>query len=349
MSADKRTLEEMLAQKRRISDLQDVRQQQMVRAWARAWDEINAELQRTITQMMAEAENGTPLVSRARRLRHQRTALRLVSDRLRSLLDASSVMATADAERLIRLAGSDTWRLLQQQLPTVEQSAARATVTLQRVDADQIEQIVERSTQQITAEHLALSREADRAMRRELTRALAVGDNPREAARRMVAAVQGEFDGGLARALVIARTEQVDAYRAAAKAQQDANSDVLRGWQWVCTLSARSCPSCVSHHGEIHPLSEPGPQDHHQGRCARLPLTKSWAELGFKGIKEPKPALRPGDGLRWLNQQPPDVQRQVLGSGRYAAWKAGDYPPSRWSVKRSTPGWRDSWGVGPIG
>lgn len=348
MAADKRTLEEMLAQKAGIAKLQDARQRELVGAWARAWDEINADMLRTIEQMMREAESGTPLVSRARRLRHQRQALKVVSDKLQQVLRASNAVATADAERLIRQAGSDTWRLLQAQLPTAKEPDALVRVQLTRADAGQIDQIVTRTTEQIHARHVALNREAERAMKRELSRALAVGDNPREAARRMVAAVKGEFDGGLVRANVIARTEQIDSYRRAAKVEQDANRDLLKGWQWVCTLSRRTCPSCIAHHGEMHELDEPGPEDHHQGRCARMPVTKSWADLGFKGIDEPAPALREGDGLRWLQGQSDDVQRQVLGSKRYDAWKAGDYPPERWSVKRETPGWRDSWHVGPV-
>ena len=339
------SLELILAQKARLASLQDRRQRELVRAWARAWDEINADLLRTIEKMMREAEAGTPAVSRAVKLRRQREALRIVSDQLEQLLRDARITASDDAARMIRLASSDTLRLIQAQLPLDESTVARVVLT--RADSGQIEQVVQRTTEQITARHVALNREAQVALRRELLRAIAVGDNPKDAARRMVGRVKGEFDGGMVRALVIARTEQVDGYRRAAQVSQDANADVLQGWQWICTLTRRTCPSCIAHHGEVHPLSEPGPEDHHQGRCARMPLTKSWRDLGFN-LPDPEPAVKPGDGVRWLEKQPPRVQREALGEARFDAWKAGDYPPEAWSVKRSTPGWRDSWHVGPV-
>src|SRR3546814_11471968 len=50
---------------------------------------------------------------------------------------------------------------------------------------------------------------------------------------------------------------------------------------WVAQLDRRTCPSCWSQHGSKHALDEPGPLDHQQGRCARLPVTRSWRDLGF--------------------------------------------------------------------
>ena len=174
----------------------------------------------------------------------------------------------------------------------------------------------------------------------------------------MVRAVQGNFEGGLARALVIARTEQLDAYRAAAQAHHAANRDILQGWQWYAELDHRTCASCISHHGETHPLDEPGPLDHHQGRCTRLPLTKTWNQLGFDDIDEPDSAVNEGDGYAWFQSQPETTQRDILGPKRFQAWTDGRYPPDDWTtLKRHwspdkhgvmRQDWRDSWHVGPV-
>ena len=49
-----------------------------------------------------------------------------------------------------------------------------------------------------------------------------------------------------------------------------------------------------------------------------------------------------------VQRQPEGVQRSVLGPGRFEAWKAGDYPASRWAVRRESEAWRPSYGPGPI-
>src|SRR5690606_29603745 len=139
------------------------------------------------------------------------------------------------------------------------------------------------------------------AMKRELVRGVVTGDNPRTAAAAMVKRVEGQFNGGLSRALGLARTEIIDAHRHAAQVAQEAHADVLNGWRWHCDLSVRTCPACLAMHGTMHPLSEPGPHDHVNGRCARVPVTKSWAELGFD-IEEPADAFL--DAREWFDGLP---------------------------------------------
>ena len=182
-------------------------------------------------------------------------------------------------------------------------------------------------------------------MRRELVRSVAVGDNPREAARRMLQAVQDGFNGGLTRALVISRTEMLDAHRRAAQAFRTANRDVIDGWRWMCDLSTRSCPACVGMHGTIHPADEPGPAGHQQCRCVAVPVAKSWRDLGFD-VEEPPDRFPDAD--RWFDGLPEADRRELLGPSRYEAWQAGDYPRDRWATVRSTDGWRDSYVPSPV-
>lgn len=336
MAVNDRTLAQMLAHKQWMGRIHDTRTRQLVAAWVRAWDEVAADLEATILDDMVN-----PAPSRRLRRARQQEALRLLSRRLLTVCQQAGVAISGDAEDMILAAAVQSAELFATQLP----SGAR--VNWARVDERQVEAIVNRSTQVITARTRELHAEAQQAMRRELMRAVAVGDNPNVAARRMVGAVREKFDGGLTRALVIARTETVDAYRTAAQASQDANADVLVGWQWGCTLSERTCPSCLAHHGELHPLSEPGPLDHHQGRCARIPRAKTWRQLGFD-IDEPPSDLEPGDGVAWFEQQPDSVKGQILGPKRMAAYQRGEYGPDKWSVRKSTDGWRDSYHVGPV-
>jgi hypothetical protein len=94
-------------------------------------------------------------------------------------------------------------------------------------------------------------------------------------------------------------------------------------------------------HGTLFPLEQPGPEGHQNCRCARVPKTKSWADLGFEGMDEPE-SLMP-DAATVFDTLPTGTQRDILGPRRYNAWQAGDYPIDSWATKRSNDGWRDSW------
>jgi hypothetical protein len=81
---------------------------------------------------------------------------------------------------------------------------------------------------------------------------------------------------------------------------------------------AHNCLSCWAKHGTVHPLSEPL-NDHWCGRCAAIPNTRSWAELGFEGIPETGVEIEPGeDVFGRLDEQ---AQRQLMGESMWKAWK----------------------------
>ena len=143
------------------------------------------------------------------------------------------------------------------------------------------------------------------------------------------------------RAENIARTEMLDATRVAAHMVDKANADVLQDWVWFTHLDSVACRSCVGMHGQTFPLEDPGPLDHQSGRCARIPQTKSWAELGFPGIPEPESVLP--DAEAWFAGLTEKRQRDILGARGYDAWKDGRYPMSAWSTRRENTAWRPSY------
>ncbi len=306
-------------QRAAIAKLIDGASDEVLLMWARTWTDLRGEI-------LAEIER-----------RGEAAALRYAADyaarRLVETAQQSSAVVTGAARRLIELSLSDAAALIGAQLPS--------SWPLGRPAKPELDAIVQRATTQITSRMWALSDEASEAMRRRLIQGVAAGRNPRETARLMVADVQDDFDGGLARAQVIARTETIDAYRAGAKAHHEANADVLQGWVWLANLSERTCPSCVAMHGTEHALDEPGPLDHPQGRCSRMPLVKPELVPGA-----PTPTIE--SGPEWLARQPEGVQRSVLGPRRFEAWQDGDYPVSRWAVRRESPDWRASYAPGPI-
>lgn len=310
---------------RMLTDITD----DVLAAWVRAWSEIEQEL------IQLRSFTGTATA---------RVQLERARDRAaEAILDASfemNVSLTQNARVMLERGLWEQPQLIASQLP------AGADITLLRPPSRELDLIVQRTTEQITARSWALSQDATAAMHRALTTGMAAGVGPARVAERIIEAAQTAFDGGLARAMVIARTEMIDAHRIGAELSQQANTDVLAGWYWWAQLGPRTCPSCIEQHGRLHPIDEPGPLDHHQGRCARVPKTRSWRELGFD-IDEPN-IRAPQDGQAWFRTQPETVQRNILGPKRYEAWKAGDYPRERWSVRRTTDGWRPSYHVGPL-
>jgi hypothetical protein len=336
MAVTRRTLTLQNALADQLRQLNDQQIRRLVAAWATAWDEIAPDLNSTLVGMLVAGDQ----VTRAQLLRSERLrkSLTVIAANLRDLAKEAGVVITGDLAQVIATAGAAQSSIIDSQLPPGVVNMVDIDAW-SRVDERQIAAIVRRSTQQITSRTRPLSREAYAAVRRELIRGVAAGSNTRVTARRIVARAEHGFNGGLTRAMVIARTETLDAHRAAAQLGQAQHADVLRGWQWMARLDTRTCPSCWAQHGSVHGLDKSGPDDHQQGRCARMPLTKSWTDLGFD-VVEP-PSLIPDSSTVFAGLTPAQ-QLEVLGPGRYAAYTAGEFPMDAWSVKRSTPGWRDS-------
>ena len=114
-----------------------------------------------------------------------------------------------------------------------------------------------------------------------------------------------------------------------------ANTDTIKGWQFVATLDARTTDICMSHDGKFYKLNEGGnqyPPLHHQCRSTAVPVSKSWEELGLKGLKAPPAGFRASmNGQvpanvrypQWLRAQPKSVRREILGPGRAELFDRG--------------------------
>lgn len=313
----------------------------MIAAWARAWDEIAPDLRDTLADLL-RVEAGHE-VSHATFLRNARLrrALATVADQLERLTRDAGVTVTGDLHDLCERAGQAQAAIIASQLP-----AGQDLVDLDawsRADERQLDAIVRRTTEQITSQLRPLSDEAYAVVQRELVRGVAAGSTPDATARRMIRRAEGGFNGGLSRAMTITRTETLDAYRAASAVGQKPHREVLGGWQWLASLSSRTCPACLSMNGRTFALSEPGPQGHQNCRCARLPVTRSWADLGFEDVDEPESVV-PSSEAFFAGLSRSD-QVGMLGARGFEAWSAGRWPMDEWAVKRSTRGWRDSWVV----
>lgn len=315
----------------------------MIAAWVSAWDELSYQFEAALADLYMQATNGRltgTVVGRNLRLRE---ALSQAAVKLDELANDARVSAASAAEQAALNALQTQFEAVMAQMPDDQVSGLTRNWT--RVNADALAAIVKRTSERIHSQFYPLSSEAVKAMKGSLVRGIAVGDNPRAVAKDMLRRAEMNFNGGLNRAMVIARTEILDAHRGAGKAAEQGNADVLKGWMWLATLDTKTCPSCLGMHGTEHPLEDDGPIDHHQGRCDRLPLTKSWRELGFN-IDEP-PSIIPS-GEDWFNSLTPDAQLRMMGPTRLELLRSGAISFQDLSTVRKTDGWRDSRHVTPV-
>lgn len=181
-----------------------------------------------------------------------------------------------------------------------------------------------------------LGEQASAAARQALIEGLGKGLSPRQLAR--------EFRLGTntsaVRALLISRTEINRAYRDSTLATYRQNAGVVSGWRWVCAGSKRTCPACWAKHGAVYPLDRPF-GSHPACRCCAVPVTKSWAELGFgDDIPDTRPAIPDRDEL--FGKLTEAERRRVLGATVYALWEAGEVD----LADMATPTRSARWGPG---
>lgn len=97
-----------------------------------------------------------------------------------------------------------------------------------------------------------------------------------------------------------------------------ANSDVIKGIQWVSTLDTRTTKICRSLDGKVYDIGDgPRPPAHWNCRSTTIPITMSWKELGIKardidaGSRASMSGQVPASLTypQWLSGQPADVRR----------------------------------------
>lgn len=146
------------------------------------------------------------------------------------------------------------------------------------------------------------------------------GKNPIATAREMHKA----WGVPLTRALTISRTEHLRAHRMASLTQYRANAHIVKGWKWYANLDTRTCMSCTAKHGTLFSLDDTL-DDHPAGRCVMIPVTPTWQELGFEGMPDTGLALEECDGQRWFEGLSEADQIDMMGEGKWEAWKAGKF------------------------
>lgn len=339
MALSAATLRKIRAVRIQIAASVDATTSALVVAWGNAWEEIAAEWADAIDDLLTLGDGEWPRRAQIRRATRATNALKVTAGHLTDLSKRAGVSISTDLQRLVSAAASWEGGIVTAQLPS------GFVLTWTEVDPSALEAIVKRSTGQIESLTRPLPREQRAVMKQALIRGVAVGDNPKAAARLMLKRLQGGFLGGATRAQTIARTEMLDAYRASALQSRLANADTLQGWRWIADKSSRTCPACLAMDGSVHPLDEAGPLGHPNCRCSAAPVSKTWRDLGID-LDEPADVYQ--SGRDWFAQQSPTTQAEIMGRDRLAALNAGRLTWDRIPQTRSADGWRDSIVVRPL-
>ena len=171
----------------------------------------------------------------------------------------------------------------------------------------------------------ALWPDAVEGLTQALLKGMALGWNPRKTALRMA---DGLADG-LNKALTIARTETMRAYRMAT-VEGYRESNVVSGFRRLAAKDGRTCLACLMSDGETFDLAD-DLTDHPNGRCVAVPILAD---------REP-PQWQ--TGREWFETLPAERQREMMGSERYDAWKRDGYDLS--ALRRTAHS--DTWGDAP--
>jgi len=260
-------------------------------------------------------------------LRRRERAERLlltVQDRLAVLAETGQVAArNAITGELVPMAVDFENAMIRSQLPPDLQAFGT------RVSPEALEAVISRADARLV--YLRdMTRDVARTVNRVLVDGIVVGQNPREAARRLTAQVGRALNGGIVRAERIMRTEMLDAYRNANAVIQNANRDVVGGWEWWSSGDERTCAACWAMHGEQFDNSVPGPDGHPNCKCARIPVVLASLRGNFPD----------GPSKDELWDRLSDQQRlRVLGPTRYELTGGGP-PPLSFAQQRTSPDWR---------
>ncbi|MEV1315359.1 hypothetical protein AB0J14_04660 [Micromonospora arborensis] len=351
MAVTSRTLQLIRAMRAAVGGFADNAVRDLTAQWVAAWDRLAPTWLQAVDVLVAwaVAHGRWPTPVELARMGPVQQALADTDETLDTLGAATTATVVTAAGLAIAATAAAEPDVIASQLPAAYRQNTRERVA-EQILPSALDVIRTRVTQAITAQTRPLSADASAAIRRELVRGVELGTNPTETARRTLAAVQGRFEGGAARATNIARTETLDAYRTASRYAHDANADVLEGWVWLATVTGKSaprtCPSCWAMHATVHDLTEAGPLDHQSGRCVRAPKVKPWRALGIN-LNEPAGSIP--DRQAAFDALTDQQQTAVLGTARLALLRAGRIDWSDLPVRRDNPAWRPSYVPRPLG
>lgn len=292
-------------------------QRQIITAYGQAWRRIETTLATLTAQIDAARQAGeTVSASWLQRQAHWRALEAQILAEVMSIARMAGGAISTEQAAVVGLAQEHAEALVQASMGTPPPGV---TLAFARLPTSAIAELVGvlQDGSPLTDLLLRLGPDAADSVRRALVTGLATGENPRQIARRSRAA----FGGNQVRAMTVARTEVLRAYRESARQTFLANRDVVTALRWWSARDRRTCVLCWARHGSLHRLDEPI-SFHVRCRCVVLPVTKTWRDLGYD---VPEPPTDTQSGAEAFADLPAAQQRAILGPAKYAAYRAGAF------------------------
>lgn len=324
-----------------LNDGVDSIEDDFIASWDRAWSEVSPQWSKIANELAKEEKwpSRMTLLGNASVMAALRSTARVLSAQERT------GVAYMDGELpgAVEGAAKAEDAMITAQLP----QKLREAVAVREAAAGgrAIDAIISRAAVGITSLMAVMPEDVYAKMVAFLVEGVSLGRNPRTVARSILKGMEGKFYWGLNRALTISRTEMLDAMRQAQKATDRNNKDLLEGWRWTTTLDTRTCPSCMAMDGRVFDISVSGPDDHQNGRCARVPKTKTWRELGLD-IDEPKDLIP--NARQWFDGLPEGSKLQIMGKGRLELLTNGEIGWDDLSTFVPNSNWRGSYRPTPV-
>lgn len=193
-----------------------------------------------------------------------------------------------------------------------------------------------------------LSADRMRQIRNTIQHGYVSGDTTDQIIRRIRGTAKAKYADGLldaSRRHVAGMTQTALSHMANFTQQRalEANTGLLKGWEFLATLDGRTTITCASLSGKVFPIGKgPIPPRHINCRSFAVPVTKSWRELGIDIDEAPKSTRASMDGQvaadlsfsDWLRSKPADFQDRILGRTRGRMFRANEIEIDRFTNNR---------------
>lgn len=303
------------------------------RVFARDYLPTLRQMEREIAAAVARLESGVPLNEiSAARLRALQTEVAAIVKHATDSLDGAVGAGVADAAS----------REARVQLGIARRVTGGVVAqAFKGVPVEQLAGITDATVEELMRPFVkSWGAEALQAVKAQLSIAVGMGEDMRQAARRVSQAV----GASKSKALTIARTGIQQAAARTADQFHSSNKDVIKGVQYTATLDTRTCPVCAPDDGKVYTYERdptaagtyeqrPKLLRHPNCRCVYVPVLRSWRELGadIDDVKLDTETRASMDGQvpdslnfdGWLKTQPPGRQQAVLGKQGWELWKSG--------------------------
>jgi len=305
----------------------------LVRMYGVGWQRLQGDIRTLQSEIDAQRAAGVELsAGRIFRLERMQAIQAQVEREMATFAEFADSTISAGQREAIAAGERNAHALVQAAFPR----DAEITINFARMPREAVEQMVGFLQDGSPLRDLLVEAVADLAddFGETMATGLAAGWNPRKLARE----IRAQYGMGLTRALRISRTEQLRAYREATRNTYKENSHVVREWERHASADDRTCMACVMLDGKRYELAE-AMDDHIQGRCAMLPITKTYRELG---IDVDEPDFKRELASDWFQRQDEATQRKMMGT-LYDPWKAGDFKLEDIPKQVENKTWGNSW------